>query len=92
MSDIKCTCGAEMDGYLDEETHRQMYRCPRCPGIEITETALFASAREKIDELEDKLAHIEFDRSYYTAILDGSWPSAAEVMAYHGWFRKEQEE
>lgn len=31
--------------------------------------------------LFDNLLHVEMDRDYYHAILEGSWPSAAEIIA-----------
>jgi hypothetical protein len=35
--------------------------------------------------LYDNLLHVEMDRDYYHAILEGSWPSAQEILArFHG--------
>lgn len=33
-----------------------------------------------IDELDELWCNAEFDRDYYKAIIDGSWPQAEEIL------------
>lgn len=39
-----------------------------------------APQRSFFEGLYDDLTHAELDRDYYHAVLDGSWPSADEVL------------
>lgn len=44
-------------------------------------TQLPAEHQPVFEGLFDDLLHVEMDRDYYHAILDGSWPSAAEILS-----------
>ena len=39
-----------------------------------------AEHQSVFDGLYDNLLHVEMDRDYYHAILEGSWPSAKEIL------------
>ena len=39
--------------------------------------------REFWSKMYDYLCEVEDDRDYYKAVVDGSWPTADEVIAYH---------
>lgn len=75
------------DAYLVQlaaQTSRYECRCDLCRRHRHIRATIKSGAREElcklIDELSDQLLEVEDDRDYYAAILDGSWPSAVELL------------
>ena len=73
---------------MAEITSVRVCECELC-----IRTKKFIAALEKIPESErafwtdifDLLGNVECDRDYYKAIVEGSWPSADEVISnYRG--------
>lgn len=61
-----------------------MCNCSYCEKIKEIETIVAHRNFDKLVEivwgLMDSLAYSEQDRCYYKSILDGSWPSAIEIL------------
>lgn len=55
--------------------------CQRSDRIDlIVERGNVSELREMVRELQDSLCHTEDELNYRMAILDGSWPSAVELL------------
>ncbi len=57
--------------------------CIRSKEFQVALEKIPESDREFWKDLYNDLGNVEQDRDYYKVVVDGSWPSADEVIAHH---------